>query len=187
VGVLTEDICRAWIKEYSKIIVSLLKDSKNILDVSTGDGLNIELILGALPNAYLVSIDEVKNNILEAEKRFHNYIESKRLKLMLMNLSKFEFPERSFDSVVSFGTLHRVKDIISTLSEIIRVTKENGVIILCDWSTSAAYLKCIEENPQKLANTMSIVFSEVGKMDYVMEFIAILAPVYIIVIRKKKQ
>ena len=184
---MAQDMCRAWIKEYSKIIESLLKESRNILDVGTGNGLIIDLILSILPHVYLVSIDDIKHNIEKAKSKFRNYIEAKRLKLMYMDLSKFEFADCTFDSVVSFDTLHRVKDIPSTIAEIIRVTRENGIIILCDWSTSAAYLKCTEEDPQKLANTMSAVFSEVGKLNYIKELVAILVPVYIIVIRKRKQ
>ncbi len=93
-----------------------------ILDIGAGTGIVEEFLNGDI---YLFDISEKMLEI--ARKKFGN-----RFKYFVGNAKKLPFQDNFFDAVISISVLQDIleEDIFDVLSEIIRVLKEGGIVIL---------------------------------------------------------
>lgn len=97
-----------------------------ILDYGCGTG--IHLVNLAKIGREVVGIDLSKKSLEIAEKRLKNERLDGRVKVLLMDCEKLEFPDNSFDVVFDGGTFSSL-DLDKTLSEISRVLKPNGILM----------------------------------------------------------
>jgi ubiquinone/menaquinone biosynthesis C-methylase UbiE len=107
---------------------------KRILDVATGRGSFIKLLQEGLHDyEEIIGIDNLETSILE--KVSENFTD-KRIKFMHMDACSIEFASESFDIVCLSNSLHHLKDIQTVLSEMTRVLKPGGILIvnemICD-------------------------------------------------------
>lgn len=94
-----------------------------ILEVGVGTGRNIPFYPA---NAHITGIDFSENMLERAIKRLKEY--KANAKLILMDAQEMDFPNNSFDAVVTTCVFCTVPDPLKGFSEIKRVIKPNGEI-----------------------------------------------------------
>ena len=105
----------------------LSKATGKILDVACGTGLNIPLF----PAGSDITAIDLSPNMLEvarANANKHNLT----VNLVVMDAEKLEFPDGSFDTVVSTLSTCTFPNPIKALQEIKRVCRPNGLILLLE-------------------------------------------------------
>ncbi len=103
-----------------------------VLDIGTGSGrLAIELAK-AKGDFDIVGIDISENMIKQAVENVKEAGVSDRVQLVLATAAALPFPDRSFDLVISYASLHHWRDPVAVFNEAVRVVKENGRIIIRD-------------------------------------------------------
>jgi ubiquinone/menaquinone biosynthesis C-methylase UbiE len=101
-----------------------------ILELGCGAGYAIKLLLEKDLIEEIVGLDISPTIIRSANFRNKNAIREKRTKLVQANLSNLPFDNEHFNKVFSIQTIYFWDDIDTTLSEIFRVLKPEGVVIL---------------------------------------------------------
>ncbi|MBT2682262.1 class I SAM-dependent methyltransferase [Bacillus sp. ISL-37] len=101
-----------------------------ILELGCGAGYAIKLLLEKDVTQEIVGLDISPTIIVSAKFRNKKAIKEKRAKLVQANLNKLPFDHEYFNSVFSIQTIYFWTDIETTLSEIFRVLKPEGVVIL---------------------------------------------------------
>jgi len=100
-----------------------------ILDVGTGDG----WFIGKLIEAFRDYDEAIGIDINDEEfNKPHDNIKNARVSLKIMNSTKLDFADESFDTVSVSHCLHHFDDISTSLSEMMRVLKPGGVFVLCE-------------------------------------------------------
>jgi len=99
--------------------------SKKVLDIACGSGYGSEILIdqGA---KYVVGSDISKETIDYAKKQY----QKENIKFILNDIKKLDFPDEEFDCIVSFETLEHVKDQDIVISELKRVLKKDGILII---------------------------------------------------------
>lgn len=99
--------------------------NKKVLDIACGSGYGSKILKehGAI---YLTGIDISQETIDYAKGKYTD----DGLNFIPGNILHIGFPDNSFDIVVSFETIEHIKDYRKALSEIRRVLKENGLLII---------------------------------------------------------
>lgn len=110
-----------------------------VLDVATGSGDFIDTLMKTLKNYdCFVGIDISKKDLESAKKRFKD----QPVKLMEMNAESLEFDDNSFDTVCMAYSLHHLERVDKVLTEIHRVLKPGGNLIIqeefCDGKQTRA-------------------------------------------------
>lgn len=109
-----------------KILSGESKDLK-ILDVGTGLGSFIEVLQDSLSEySSIIGIDTNKEALNKAIEKY----EDKRIDFMCMDGENMEFESNSIDVISISNTLHHLPNREKVLSEMKRVLKPNGIIII---------------------------------------------------------
>jgi ubiquinone/menaquinone biosynthesis C-methylase UbiE len=103
---------------------------KSILDIGCGEGHFIRIVLGRYPYAKLVGLDISEENMDYAKKLVP------KAKFVVGDASELPFRNRSFDCIVLLEVLDHCENVDVVLSEIRRVLKKNGELILSVPDTS---------------------------------------------------
>lgn len=101
-----------------------------ILELGCGAGYALKLILEKDLTEEIVGLDISPTMIRSAKVRNKRAINEKRVKLIQANLNNLPLQNESFNTVLSIQTIYFWTDIAATLSEIYRVLKPKGVVIL---------------------------------------------------------
>ena len=99
----------------------------NILDIGCGNGRNIEYY------------SSNKNKIIGLDNsiEFVKLCKSKNLEVYFGSMTNLIFSDKEFDFILSIASFHHLNNIIDrkkTLSEIYRVLKPNGIVLMTVWS-----------------------------------------------------
>lgn len=97
-----------------------------VLEVGIGTGLSLPLYRSDLQ---ISGIDISEKMLNKAKERIAKTPES-RVSLQVMDAGDLKFPDNHFDSIVAMYVVSVVPDIHKFLSEITRVCKQNGDIVL---------------------------------------------------------
>ena len=100
-----------------------LKDDARILDVGCGKGFLLHEFQKLLPKATLQGVDISRYAIEHAKEEVKPFLKEG-------NATKLDFPDKSFDLVLTITTLHNlyIYDLARALAEIQRVTRKHGYI-----------------------------------------------------------
>ena len=115
-----------WKKTALKIIKNYgLKENSKVLDIGCGKGFLIFEIKRLIPSINIFGIDYSKYAILNAKKEI-----KKNLRVFDAR-KKLPFKKKSFDLVISLGTLHNfsLKQLSSSIKEINRVGKKSYIMV----------------------------------------------------------
>ena len=115
-----------WKKTALKIIKNYgLNEKSKVLDIGCGKGFLIFEIKKLIPSINILGIDYSKYAILNAKKEI-----KKNLRIFDAR-KKLPFKKKSFDLVISLGTLHNfsLKQLSSSIKEINRVGKKSYIIM----------------------------------------------------------
>jgi len=100
------------------------KQVAEIIDVGTGTGDFIEVLMYVFPKAQITGIDPNTESLQEAEKKYPDVSFSE------MSGEKLEFGDNTFDLASISMALHHLPDVQIALKEMQRVVKPNGWIIV---------------------------------------------------------
>ena len=100
------------------------KNVRTILDVGTGPGHFIPTLLNVFPDAAITGIDPEEESLQEAAKNFTG------AEFVEMKGEQIDFPDNTFDLASISMALHHLSDVQKTLSEMQRVVKPGGLIIV---------------------------------------------------------
>jgi len=136
----SENFFGYWEEIKGKIINEVKEvNIEKILDVGTGFGRNLEFLLSLFENAEVYSIDPSREVIEGVKER----IMAKRhsnFKLLVSGVENLDLPNDFFDLIVSVMALHHVEDLNRALTEMKRVLKRRGKVIIVDWKKEASEL-----------------------------------------------
>lgn len=117
------------LKELSLPVASphflIRRDYKSILDIGCGAGTDIYLISKRIMSSTIVGVD-ISLPLLKEGQKVHN------LSVANANAQYLPFKNDTFDLVIMNGTFNQINEKISFLSELRRVMKENGHLIISD-------------------------------------------------------
>jgi len=125
---------RAFIQErYELPILSRMISTKgfeHVLEIGCGNGIGTKLINKYFKPNHITAIDldEKMVQIAETNNRAEN------ISFTVMDASKLDFPDNTFDAVFNFGIMHHIPNWKECLHELKRVLKKNGELILEDLS-----------------------------------------------------
>jgi len=125
----------SWEDALLKVYSKYLRRGFRVLDVGTGEGDNLALLLKILGNESVIySIDPDFWALEEARRRFKAEATSGRLRLERARAEKLPFSSGFFDAVVSALTLHHLTNRKAALREMWRVLRPKGFIVFLDWT-----------------------------------------------------
>jgi len=103
-----------------------IEPGSRVLEVGVGTGLNLPLYPR---DCDVTGVDISAEMLSKAEERVRT-LGMTRTKLMLMDGSKLEFPDNSFDRVIATYVISAVPDPVKTLLEMRRVCKTSGHLVI---------------------------------------------------------
>jgi len=107
-------------------LIEFFKDTQvhSVLDVGTGPGHFIKVLLQVFPQANLTGVDPDKDSLEIARADFPD------VNFRQMTGEKIDFPDNSFDVAAISMALHHLSDVQLTFHEMQRVVKPDGWIIV---------------------------------------------------------
>lgn len=88
------------------------------------------LEIGANKGDLVNEISKYSNSVTGIDFNSDAVSDAKSDKILFMNAEKLEFPDNSFDKIISIHTIEHIPDIKKALSEMDRVLTDNGEIVL---------------------------------------------------------
>jgi ubiquinone/menaquinone biosynthesis C-methylase UbiE len=122
---LFEAFMEVQMKKWREIIWEQAKG--NVLEVGVGTGKNIQYYPD---RAEITAIDFSKKMLEKAKQKAKLFL--KNVDLRLMDVQKLEFPNESFNTVITTCVFYSVPDPIKGLQEINRVLKKDGQLIMVE-------------------------------------------------------
>ena len=129
-----------WDTEFSSFLQETLRprSGNRILDVGCGEG-KAELSLGRLRisqlSLFAIDRSEPRVALTAAEGRSHNY----RLKLAAADVERLPFTAGAFDATFCVAVLQHVADLARAVSELARVTRAGGRVLVVEPDNAARY------------------------------------------------
>lgn len=105
-----------------------LKPRDKILDIGCGTGALLQHIATAFPTVDLNGIDFSREMLQIAKNNL-----GPRATLQVANAEKLPFKSHQFDAVLSISSFHYWRNPEKCLTEIIRVLKPSGQLVITDW------------------------------------------------------
>jgi ubiquinone/menaquinone biosynthesis C-methylase UbiE len=114
--------------DYSETLKNI--DAGRVLDIATGSGYFLDLVLQNV-NSYTEAVGiDFKESI--AEVFAGTFKENRRVSFKVMDATKMEFADASFDTVCISNSLHHLADPMVVLTEMKRVLKPGGWFIISE-------------------------------------------------------
>lgn len=112
---------------FAKYLSGLMPNEGKVLDFGCGNMFTSQEILKIKPDLHITGIDVIKDQNLD-----DNFFKDKRLAFSLLSGKALPFADNSFDTTFALAVLHHTEDPEYYLSELKRVTKPSGSIILIE-------------------------------------------------------
>jgi phosphatidylethanolamine/phosphatidyl-N-methylethanolamine N-methyltransferase len=103
-----------------------IKPGNRVLEVGVGTGLNLPLYPR---DCDVTGVDISEGMLRKAEERVRT-LDMQNTRLMVMDASKLDFPDNSFDRVIATYVISAVPDPVKTLLEMRRVCKPSGHLVI---------------------------------------------------------
>lgn len=124
-----DDVHSTYMETKKTLADSLDKDTKKVLDLGAGTGLELIHLFELFPSAEVTVIDITENMLAELKKRsFADHITS-----ICGDFFEVEFGEE-YDAVISTSALHhfKIEEKIKLYKKVYDCLKENGQFVNCD-------------------------------------------------------
>jgi ubiquinone/menaquinone biosynthesis C-methylase UbiE len=105
-----------------------LSDLDSVLDIGCGNGYVLNLLARQYNSAF-TGIDTSPSIIQAASRRNHRFVENGRMEFLCQDVNSMSFADGSFHKAYSINTVYFWDDLNSTMFEIWRVLKPNGVFM----------------------------------------------------------
>ncbi len=112
---------------FAEYLSQIIPDGAQILDFGCGNMYTAIQLLGHLPNLNITGIDIIRDQNLSDK-----ILQDKRLNFQLSKTTEIPFADNIFDGAIALATLHHTPDPEYFLSELIRVVKKDGFVILVE-------------------------------------------------------
>lgn len=112
---------------FAQYLSNLIPDNSKVLDFGCGNMFTSKEILNIKPTLHITGIDVIKDQNLDDE-----FFKDERLSFKLLTTKEIPFEDNSFDISFALAVLHHTEDPEYYLSELKRVTKPTGSIILIE-------------------------------------------------------
>lgn len=113
--------------KFARYIADLIPENSSVLDFGCGNMYTAREILNFKPSLNITGLDVIKDQNLDDV-----FFKDKRLSFTLLKTKALPFPDNTFDIVVALATMHHTDNPEYYLSELKRVIKPNGAIILVE-------------------------------------------------------
>lgn len=130
-----------------------IKRGYRVLDIACGTGRDSEIIAKRLGQKGELCMTDISSLMLKrCTERLKKY--NLKKEFCISNAAYLPFPDKYFDAVYSFGGLGEFSDIKKSLTEMVRVTKVGGKVVVGDesiplWLRNTEFAKIlITTNPQ---------------------------------------
>ncbi len=123
---------RGWFWPELRFISDLVPDGERLLDIGCGNGRFLGMLEGKSVN--YTGIDFSEGLIAVARKRYHDQAHTT---FIVGDALSLPFPDKSFDTVVSFAVLHHIPSRayrVQFLREAARVAKPGSLVIITAWN-----------------------------------------------------
>ena len=121
-----------------------------ILDVGVGNGASSKYLKMHFPNSQVLGIDISTTAIKSAEE-----LSEPGLSFEVKNVENTNLPVEEFDLITAFQTHFHWSDLTQAFTELKRIIKPDGIILLaCEWSKLAYYLPDFKKR-EKLESFLS--------------------------------
>ena len=114
-----------YFRSYIEICRKNIAAGSTVLECGCGTGLSTYLL--SRLDFKITGIDISSLFISEAIKTYGN---ERNLHFLIADANNLSFPEQSFDAICSYGFLEHVYDVKTTLREMSRVLKRNGILLI---------------------------------------------------------
>jgi SAM-dependent methyltransferase len=120
-----------WSSRLAPLMVQFagIRDGHAVLDVGSGTGALAFAIAEAVPSARITGVDPSAAYVAYARARATN----DRLRFAVGDAQQLQFPDRTFERVLSLLVMNFIPDPAKALREMIRVTRPGGVIAAAVW------------------------------------------------------
>ena len=112
---------------FAKYLAKLMPDNAKVLDFGCGNMFTSKEILNIRPGLHITGIDVIKDQNLDDK-----FFEDQRLDFRLLTTKELPFEDNQFDISFSLAVLHHTDNPEYYLSELKRVTKPTGSIIVIE-------------------------------------------------------
>ncbi len=102
----------------------------SVLEVGTGFGINLSLLIRAFPDSTLVTVDPSPSPVGKVPPGVH-FVQG--------TAEHLPFREGSFDLLSTVTTMHHLSDIPAALEEFRRVLRCTGRLVIMDWTPDSRY------------------------------------------------
>ena len=147
---------KLWNRVYMPMVVwsvsqlGYKKQFDSILDVGVGNGASSKYLKMHFPDSQVLGIDISSTAIKSAEE-----LSEPGLSFEVKNVEKTNLPVEEFDLITAFQTHFHWSDLTQAFTELKRILKPDGIILLaCEWSKLAYYLPVFKKR-EKLESFLS--------------------------------
>ncbi|MEJ2165979.1 MAG: class I SAM-dependent methyltransferase [Desulfobacterales bacterium] len=107
-----------------------ISENATVLDIGCGGGRTLERLASLARLGKAIGIDYSKDSVTVARKRNQRLIDSGRVEVVHGSVSAMPFPDATFDVVSAVETYYFWPDIAGDLTEVRRVMKSSGQIVI---------------------------------------------------------
>jgi len=113
--------------KFAQYIAKLVPENASILDFGCGNMYTAVELLKVIPSLKVTGLDVVKDQNLDVQ-----VLSDKRLSFTLLTTKELPFADNTFDVVIALATMHHTVSPEYYLSELKRITKPTGFILLIE-------------------------------------------------------
>ncbi|KUI36745.1 class I SAM-dependent methyltransferase [Mycobacterium sp. GA-2829] len=117
--------------------LNLLPQNAHILDVGSGGGLFTQYLADQRPDLTIIGIDLAEPQLKRSRKRLRDY--SDRVTFQHGDATNLAFADRTFDGVISYGSVKHWTSRETGMAECVRVLKPGGPLLVTDADRSATF------------------------------------------------
>jgi SAM-dependent methyltransferase len=108
-----------------------LTPGSTVADVGFGGGVSLAMLLErTAPDGVVHGIEISPTMLTQARRRFSREVTAKRLQLHDATMEQLPVPDNSIDALISTNTIYFVDDLQAAVTELARVTRPGGRIVL---------------------------------------------------------
>ncbi|MBS1782939.1 MAG: class I SAM-dependent methyltransferase [Bacteroidetes bacterium] len=112
---------------FAKFLAPLITDGSHILDFGCGNMYTARQLLHLKPNLKITGLDIIRDQNLS-----NDILADKRLSFQLSSTNTIQSPDNYYDGAIALATLHHTPDPEFFLTELKRVVRPGGFIILVE-------------------------------------------------------
>ena len=111
-------------------------DTRDVLDLGCGTGLELDALFERFPNARVLGIDLAENMLARLKER----CAGRNVQMLCMSFFDYAFDPEQFDAIISVMCLHHFtpQQKLALYSQIHTTLRPGGVFLLCDYFTTSA-------------------------------------------------